>query len=186
MLVIVPFAQLHPITDRAVAEFFPDARRVNVAGDNFAYWRLLRSVWDRGEGIVIIEHDIEPTKTAVDQALSCECEWGRSPYPWSITTTASFGFARFSAELLQATSGLLGDEPIHWGLLAWTIEPKLESLGFKPHEHAPVGHHHWQTALPVERCNCGSWTRELCSSQRHHTDDPECACVPVDADVASA
>jgi hypothetical protein len=169
MRIIVPFTEIHPLTERCLAEFAPQAERVNVGADAEAYWRLLRDLWSDGETFLIIEHDMEFTQAALDEALTCDCLWGLSPYPYflswryesdgphlNITPVGNaLGFTRFRSDLMSACPTLLDDMPAdswvngrqfrngrHFYSLFGHLQHYLRLAQYLPHFHTPVVHHH--------------------------------------------
>lgn len=197
MRIIVPFAgRVHPITRAALRDLAPEAEFVDVSGDLFAYGRLLGRVWADGESFLLLEHDIEVTPRALEEAQTCDRLWCTSPYryrwlAYEFMLTSALGCARFRGDLLKAhpevmdrvndmsnapefvyAGGVVDAAP--WWLIDGRLNAVLRSV-VPPHQHSEVGHHHWNQHTPESgQCHCGSRTLRLCAAGRHHADDCRC------------
>lgn len=169
MRVIVPFTDIHPCTERALASLVPDVQRVDVGGDPLAYSRLLAELWASGDDFLVVEHDIQLTAEALRQAGECDCVWSTSPYrgagtSWAAATllTRSLGCTRFRGELTRRLPTVVAEAnarndmgsvcpPGHWKGLDARLYSVLRGEGLEPHLHAEVPHHH----LYSYGCACG-------------------------------
>lgn len=158
---VIPFTprNYHPLARASHDRLLPDAERVDVSKGDDAYWRLLGQLWG-GEEFGVVEHDIEVTEAAIQEAEECECLWASSPYrgPGHGLLLHSLGFVRFRQELLRAVPQLMGVvgqlkdsievAPGHWRRLDARTEGTLRDLeqrcgvAFAPHTHSEVLHHH--------------------------------------------
>lgn len=161
MRVVLPYTRIHPLTDQALAELVPDAERVDLGRDDYAYGRLLERLWVPGEDLMIIEHDVQLTRVALDEAINCPCWWSAAPYTGQGTAhreasiiVQSLGCVRFRSELIEAAPGAIAQAnsvidaarnicpPGHWKCLDGRILSALGQAGFTPHQHDEVPHHH--------------------------------------------
>lgn len=129
-------------------------RRVNLAGDPYAYGRLLGELWATGEEFCVVEGDIAPQPATLAGLAGCPREWCPCPYPGpgGVTLTRSLGCTRFSAGLLAAHPTLVADAlgvddstdtpPGHWARLDVRVAGLLTAAGVNPHPHPAVAHHH--------------------------------------------
>ena len=175
----------------ALAELVPDAERIDVSGDEFAYGRLLAELWRDGDSFLIIEHDIEATIRALEEARCCGCPWGANPYRHgrSGLLREALGFTRFSSDLLRdfpdaverSDEIKVQERGPDWLYLDGRLHATLVAAGYAVHMHrAEVGHHHWLGDIDGEHCSCGARTQRLCLTKRHHFNAPECACDGID------
>ncbi len=125
-------------------------------GDEFAYWRLLRGLWEAGEGFVVVEHDVLPWPGALRQLWDCPEMWCAFPYRLSHDPgfSTALGCTKFSAKLLERTPGAMdvlaegryghsvGDRRHWWGLdgRLSLVLTNLVGLGW-PHRHEPPVSH---------------------------------------------
>lgn len=196
MRVVVPFAgTIHPIAAHALEDFAPGAERVDVSGDDFAYYDLLRDLWAMGEDFTVIEHDVAINPWALQRLESCGKPWCVAPYPIRLgLCRGGLGCTRFRGELSRRFPDLLGEgferqrigtwEPRYWQHLDYSLMVALTDVGIYwcSHMDTPVGHHHWDPEMgpPPGRCSCGSVVRAVCLGRRHHAGSLECGpdCVP--------
>jgi hypothetical protein len=172
--IVVPYTKIHLLTAACLDELAPDAERVYVGGEDIAYWRLFCDLWHDGEDFLIIEHDIQFTQEALDQALHCPCQWGASPYHYGANNlmpeliNTALGFTRFRSGIIGSNPKLPDDlgefkrclqprraaaravrPPIHWNDLNLSVAFQLRPGHV--HVHCPVLHHHMYDGI----CACG-------------------------------
>ena len=106
--VYVPWAKEYPECRVALAPSEPIY--IDVSGDEFAYWRMMKAVWEKGEPFIIVEHDVLVAPDTIERLAACPRVWcsqrvhsvdvghGR---PW----VAALGCAHFRPE---------GDYPVRW------------------------------------------------------------------------
>lgn len=129
--IIVPYTKLHELTIKAV----PDATFIRMEDDDH-YRRLMRSLWERGEAFILVEHDVVPTQVQLSALADCTepwCHYGYCPGDWIPT----FGCVRFSAELISNTPGAFADVSWPWGQLDAKFHVFAREAGMTPHWHSP-------------------------------------------------
>ena len=165
MRVVIPYTrQYHPLARKSHLRI-DNAELVDVSGDENNYHRLLERLWSDGESFLLIEHDIEQTDIALEEARTCECLWGASPYVigeggnlWS----RALGFTRFRAELmarepdLMVAAGRSRPQDVSgsadWRILDSRIDGILRARHYDVCVHSPVVHHHIYGGV----CVCGT------------------------------
>jgi len=126
--IVVPFTNdvSEPLVHKAtklnleMQGFRPRWERLNgtLAAD-FAYDRLIRTLWAEGQPFIIVEHDILPWPGALRELWECECAWGAFPYYIFGQFRTQLGCTKFDPAKLGACP--LPDEPVHWSRLDWAI-----------------------------------------------------------------
>jgi hypothetical protein len=48
---------------------------VDVSSDDFAYWRMMRDVWNKGEPFIIVEHDVLVRSDTIERLAACPRQW---------------------------------------------------------------------------------------------------------------
>lgn len=162
-LLLVPFVpgMLHRDVLPAIVRDGLRPWPVDVSGDEFAYWRLLRGCWRLGRPLLIVEQDNVPHPGALRELLACPRPWCAYSYPvaWGgIAETygapIGLGCVRYSVELQDAHPALLAaDVPTYrgggrdgrsWRVLDAALAQWLRGpYGTEPHRHYPdVEHRH--------------------------------------------
>lgn len=168
MRVVVPYTNLHPLTDAALKELAPAAERVALERDPFSYGRLLSRLWADREDFLIVEHDIVPTAEALLEAEECDCLWGLSPYPAGNKglLKGALGFTRFAKELMEDApdvmveaittyNGGAATPPGHWLMMDARLSRSLTCRGYRFHVHeSVVGHEHCYAPAGCACSNC--------------------------------
>lgn len=160
MRVIVPFTNLREQTKSALDTYSPvQAEYFDVSAHDEAYFDLLKSVWNDGEGFIVIEHDIEVRPTTIDELIGCEHDWCAFPYAMGGGNDATaLGCTKFSDNLVKAVPSfpdwlsMRGDPwapARHWARLDTRTFAILTEQGYEEHRHEPsVGHHNPEKAWP--------------------------------------
>jgi hypothetical protein len=145
--VVIPYTVRHIDTLRGAPV---EAEWHSVRGDPEAYWRLMCELWERGEDLLIIEHDVVPHADVVPQVEVC-------PQPWCLFGYADIchaecmeawanhlGCTRFRGELMRAVPHAVSSSRIRdWHNLCDGIGENLRAAGYTHHWHyPPVCHHH--------------------------------------------
>lgn len=135
--VIVPFTNLQPLAARLLGTYGLNPRFVPVHGDG-AYRLLMREIWEEGDTVIIIEHDILPWPGAIEELLLCQCVWGGYTYQTNggLGVSHMLGCAKLDQDLIAHTPGLW-DEPAHWSQLDQRLLFAARSKGIEPHLHRP-------------------------------------------------
>lgn len=170
MRIICPFVRgdengvergLHPLTERALAQYAPDAEMHYLGTRHDAYRELLEEVWRDGEAFVIVEHDVEIAEGVIPDFEACPEPWCARPYVVGSDPNgfieASLGCTRFSAELIAAVPDAISGLPVRdWRRIDCELSPRLRQAGYAPHVHLPaVLHHHRYPTGGGWRCACG-------------------------------
>ena len=168
MRIVAPYTAFHPLAEQALTRHAPTAERVPLGDRPDAYYRFLRELWEAGESFHVVEHDIEIHAGVVD--AECAEPWCVWPYRGpgrdaeGAMLTRSLGCTRFHRDLLTAHPDLLAGFPVghgvnfetsprNWRRVDSELAPRLQGLGYKPHQHEPVLHHH---VYNETGCACGS------------------------------
>jgi hypothetical protein len=148
MLVIVPFAlsslwALHAVK-LALKQDGVEAQFEHMTKDD-SYYKLLETLWEKGESFTVVEHDIIVHPGAIQDLENCAEPWCVFPYYCSVGwITDGLGCTKFSAEFI-AQNPLFLSEPFpsccahtryYCGLDRLIAHRGLEQ-GMKPHVHQP-------------------------------------------------
>lgn len=149
MLIIVPYVSgmLQPKTART-----PGAEFVELpASDPYAYWRLIKRLYEHGDDWCIIEQDIVITQEQLDALDTCTEPWCVYGYHRGGVVFAALGTLRLRREVMVAYPNLLTfdtPEHVYFDQCDGTLYGKLRNVNLKEHRHEPnVGHE--QSAVRV-------------------------------------
>lgn len=138
----------------SVRRHAPQAELVDVTGDQFGYWREIRTRWQGTGDLVIVEHDIVIGPDTISSLEGCDRDWCSFSYDifGCKVLTSSLGCTRFSAALQRAVSldevaASFADCPHCEGKGCWWhldnyLAAFLLGRGFEPHVHGTVEHLH--------------------------------------------
>jgi hypothetical protein len=89
--------------------------------DDFAYGKLLTSIWRKGQGFVLVEGDIIPWPGACKQLWDCPEAWCGFEYPCGQgNLSAALGCTRVSDRIVKANPDLPYRVEAHkWDTLHW-------------------------------------------------------------------
>jgi hypothetical protein len=87
------------------------------ADSDLGYSLLMTEVWKRGEGFVIVEHDVAPWFGAVAQLEACPRDWCLFHYPDGGALSRGLGCTKFSDRLVRDHSDL----PDAWEGTEWPM-----------------------------------------------------------------
>ncbi len=168
MRVIVPYVTLYPETRAALEAAGVAAEYGSVAGDDYAYHELLRSMWAQGEGFINIEQDIVVRPDTVDILSSCPEPWCGFAYAITSGYGSWLGCVKFSTELVSGRPSAFdatvqlrydGTPRRHWARIDTRLKQVLEDQErLTMHVHWPaVGHLNPAQRPPVYNCpRCGA------------------------------
>jgi hypothetical protein len=147
MTVLVPFTARHVDT---LAGAPPDAEWVYVGETAHSYWECLSEYWERGEDLVIIEHDVVCRPDVSQAFASCLEPWCIFPYDNHDAAEAEawrnmLGCTRFRRELVRAVPDAVSSiEPQHrdYHNVCDGIGNHLRAHGATHHWHSPAVVHH--------------------------------------------
>src|SRR5688572_21038894 len=117
MNVVVPYRNLHPVT-RDVLESYQLPVRYVELNDDDGYRQLLKRIWQEGETVVLVEHDVVPWPGAIEELFACPCLWGSYSYRINggIGIHHGLGCTKISGALMRMLPGLW-DQRWHWSLV---------------------------------------------------------------------
>lgn len=144
--VVMPYTQAGQFPEaEAAAEVGHDLLKVNVGGNDEAYWDLLHGLWAKQQTFVVVEHDIVVTPDAVDELLACQRPWCSFAYTYAGTQYAGLGCAKFEAKLMTAHPDVFdivatmsdeGHNQKHWCRLdGWSQNVLRDTYGEELHVH---------------------------------------------------
>jgi hypothetical protein len=134
---VVPYTQLHPLVPRVLATYGLKPEYVFLEDDD-AYRRLMQCLWDDGETVVIVEHDVLPWEGAVEELYNCSGPWCSCSYRigGAVGIYHGLGCTKLSAELIRRTAGLW-DRPYHWSVIDRVLLFTAREHELEPHPHRP-------------------------------------------------
>ena len=163
----------HPDAMDALARYAAGAELIDVSGDNYAYWREIRSRWTGERDLVIIEQDIEISSDTVASLEQCDQDWCVFAYPIfrrKIRLRVGLGCTKISAAAQRRVSARSIAEGFElcrdckgqgcWWHLDGRISALLKNAGYSPHVHGDVKHHH-DYQLQVEEPHKPGWPIEF-------------------------
>jgi hypothetical protein len=149
-VILVPYTARHLSTITGV----PDDAEWRYVGDSPTdYWRLLCEVWERGEDVIIIEHDIQARPDVFAGFTACPNPWCLHPYSNHDRSDSeawknALGCTRFRRELISAVPDAVSsiqDPHRDWHNLCDGIGWNLREAAYTHHWHwASVWHHRMQ------------------------------------------
>ena len=167
MKIVVPYTDLHSVTEKALRMTGRKFRKVDVSKDDEAYWRLLSKLWAEGEDFCIVEQDIVVNPGVFDEFEDCPNEWAANSYPFCHKIAEGLGCTRFSGSLTRRFPEILDEVaklpvPGFPGYKYWiTLDSSIRDLLFERRVprcvHSEVGH------VGLHGCDCHGpdWRRWL-------------------------
>jgi hypothetical protein len=127
-------------------------------GDDWYYWAL-QGAWHRGDGVLIVEHDVVPYEGAIETLQECSCDWGGVPYQVGINIDSWLGCAKFSPELMAHHPEVFNQmENTDWNAIDGQLLPYLRIHGERQHIHWPALAHLndcGESDRVLASCECG-------------------------------
>jgi hypothetical protein len=138
--VVVPALQPSCVASLVLAAEGVD-HDVCLVDGNEGYAELVAGLWERGEGFILVEHDVCPWVGAIQQLMDCENPWCSFYYAKDGGTIRALGCVKFSDRLVQFNPGLSeGWRGTHWLALDGTVLSAVASkVGVCVHRPA-LGH----------------------------------------------
>ncbi len=145
----------HPDAVAAVEAYAPQAERLDVTGDNYAYWNAIAERWTGERDLIIVEQDIEIGPDTVATMEQCAQDWCCYAYPifrTKVRLRVGLGCVKISAaaqrrmpvakiaEGFETCAACRGKGC--WWHLDGRIAAMLKKADFFPHVHGDVTHHH--------------------------------------------
>lgn len=177
--IVVPYVNLHPETIRALAPLDREVIWGPVFGDG-DYFGLLRWLWRKGAAFTVVEQDIIPASSQLDELDACPEPWCGFAYANTDRYAAWLGCTRFRASLVSRYPDLFTEveamrsgyvAPRHWVWLADRVFAALYRHGERIHVHLP----------PVVHLNPRQQLRT--ETERGYCDWPAVAAAPQDCPV---
>jgi hypothetical protein len=142
-----------PYTSRARDATFAEAAAsfglvhsgIDVSGDDYAYWKAFRSLWQAQRDFVIIEHDVVVPPDASASFEECPKPWCCYEYQCHNETSTwlafGLGLVRFRQSLIERHP-TVALHPTPWTGLDEAVCGGLAQRGETPHVHGRTGHDH--------------------------------------------
>jgi hypothetical protein len=138
--VVVPFTVLRPETQAALEG--ENVSYVDVSGGEDHYHWLLDELWSRGEGLLIVEHDLVAYPGAIAALRDCQADYCGVPYLVGRNFVVDLGMTKFSAALTVAYPDAVNRmTDAHWKAQDGQLLGYLRPLRGGPHWHWPAAHH---------------------------------------------
>lgn len=103
--------------------------------DRHHYARLFTELWQRGEGFVLVEHDVVPWPGAITDLKSCPRELCTFEYPSGGAWCRSLGCVKFSDSLVQRIPFDVEWQNRAWDELDGAVFATLQEV--EVHVHTP-------------------------------------------------
>ena len=134
MNVIVPYAKLNEWLPLCLSVENVEAQYVRMVDDGH-YWRLLKELWGKGDGFILVEQYIIPWPGAIREL--CDCPEPYCAFPYRLTPGPggigySLGCTKFGTLLIRKYPDAMG-KPCSWNTLDGYIKHALPW----PHLHIP-------------------------------------------------
>lgn len=134
MVVYVPWTREHPEAREALASEGP--HYIDVSRDDYAYWRLFRTLWMGGRPFTIVEHDVVVRPDSIAELDACPERWCAFRVTTGEGWVCTLGCVRF-----RPSGSWPVTEGARWQDLDWTLEAALVKAGWQKHVHEPILDH---------------------------------------------
>lgn len=134
--------------------------------DDLHYGRLVQSLWQAGEGFILVEHDIAPWPGALQQMIDCPEPCCAYEYPTERVMRNALGCVKFDASVLRNNFSQSW-HTIPWHQLDGAILPRLLMwYGVGRHFHTPAVAHARALRMDLDcfHTRCHRAGRSLCAS----------------------
>lgn len=152
MRVLAPYVVLNVRVVNALHRDAPHAEFVYTGRTHQDYWQAIADRWQGKDDLMIVEQDNEIHDGVTESLASCDQPWCSYWYLGPPMTSPdvkncmseAIGCVKFSADLQE----LIPHEEIAdyktqcWDTVDNKLMEKLKQLGFSPHVHGQVRHHH--------------------------------------------
>jgi hypothetical protein len=86
------------------------------------YSLFIADIWARGEGFVLVEHDVAPWVGALDQLAACSGDWCMFRYAKGGGLSRGLGCTKFSSRLVREYPDLADEwRATHWLMIDGTV-----------------------------------------------------------------
>lgn len=135
MRIICPYyPEVSPQTKEALKDYDVDYVKLD---NGLGYWRLLKSLWEKPEDVIIVEHDVVPWMGAIEQLETCDhdyCGYGYTEEGKEV----NFGCAKLTAKHMSQIPNLWDKMLLrNWRDCHGHHGEGYEAIGVKPYQHAP-------------------------------------------------
>jgi len=138
--VLVPYVDLAPETHAAVERYAPSLTWTGFSDE--AYCDALRSAWSSGTDFVLVEQDVVPHPSAIDELWNCPHDWCAFEYRCGSIVTTALGCTKFSTALRARNTDVISRiQNRRWQDLDSQIIGTLHSHGEAEHVHQPPVRH---------------------------------------------
>lgn len=137
MKVVVPYTDLHPLVKTVLDSYQLPTTYVALPTDD-SYRQLLKRLWDEGETVCLVEHDIVPWYGCLEELDGCMGQWCTCAYRYGggYGLYHLLGCTKLSATLMRRLPGLW-DQPRPWSELDRHLFFAAREIGQDPHGHRP-------------------------------------------------
>jgi hypothetical protein len=136
---------------------------VDVSGDGDRYFWLMEALWHRGEGLLVVEHDIVPYPGAIKALQECPEPWCAVPYQVGVNVGTWLGCTKFSPEIMSTVPDAFDRmERTDYDAIDGQLLPYLRQRGYQTHVHWPATQHLNDCGDPniiLGACPCGGAIR---------------------------
>jgi hypothetical protein len=155
--IVCPYTNLRPETRAALAG--EDVTFVDVSGSDTDYYWLVQAFWYRGDGVLIVEHDVVTYPGAIASLQDCPWPWCGVPTLVGINWWPFHGCVKFSTELMARYPDTVDRlEDHHWKAFDGPMDRYLLQQGEYPHLHWPAARHLndcGDETRVLSNCECG-------------------------------
>lgn len=114
--------------------------------DPFAYGKILKELWEAGEGFAVVEPDIVIRKDVADVFLNCPEPYCAFEYAWLTNIGAALGCTRFGSEFLLKYPTAMAEtlaQNVSWRQLDVVLMRHILARKYReqPHLHCPPVEH---------------------------------------------
>ena len=161
MRVVVPFTNLRPETEKALAASGWPYETVDVSNGDDAYYWLLYRLWAEGATFAIVEHDIVVGPSTLSDMAACNKDWCGYAAPYWGGNHVGMNCVKFSAALIARHPDAMDrianmsdpkHPPMHWCRLDCWLQSHVLRLYETHHIHAEVLGHAKERLVPSHNC----------------------------------
>lgn len=105
-------------------------------GDGLGYWHLISRHWRKGEGFVLLEHDVVPWPGAVALLAECPEDWCVHEYPYSEPPELIWALGAWKVSAAFTAAHSLPTR-VRWDGLDHYARGVLRDDAGPPHVHRP-------------------------------------------------
>jgi hypothetical protein len=163
--VVLPYTHIEPGVREALAATGWEWEEVDVSGSDENYWSLLHRLWQKGESIYNVEHDVLVRPDSLNELAACPEPWCGfavpylgGEYPGMCCVKFSAGIIAVCPDALDQVATMSSDKhpPKHWCSMDHFLQMVvLPATGYRKHVHWPaLGHYRDYAGLPQPSHGC--------------------------------